>query len=75
MKNLCWIQDIREVAGELLVVNLIDQQSLRLLKLQKIGDIEVDVSHTSLNTTKGVVVFRDLLNCTEGIIPLYSLKF
>ena len=41
-----------------------NQQGSRLLKLQKIGDIEV-VVHTTLNTTKGVVVCRELLNCSE----------
>ena len=32
--------------------------------MQKIRDIEV-IPHTTLNTTKGVVVYNDLLNCTE----------
>ena len=43
-----------------------DQQGSRLLKLQKIGDIEVGVvSHITLNTTKELVVCRGLLKCIE----------
>ena len=43
----------------------------RLLMLQTIGEIEVEVSpHAPLNTTKGVVVCRDLLNCTEEDITI-----
>ena len=44
------------------------QQGSKLLKLQKIGDIYLEVvPYTTLNTTTGVLVFRDLLraNCTE----------
>ena len=49
------VQDIRKSAGGLLVESLNDQQGSRLIKMQKIGDIEVDVvPHTTLNTTKGV---------------------
>ena len=34
--------------------------------VEKIGDVDVDVSHnTTLNTTNGVAVCRGLLSCTK----------
>ena len=43
-----------------------DQEGSRLLKLQKIGDIDAEViRYTTLNTINRARVRRDLLNCTE----------
>lgn len=34
--------------------------------MKKIGDVDFEMRlHTTLNTTKGAVVCRDLLSCTE----------
>ena len=55
-----------KAAGGLLVEILNKQQGSRLLKMQKIQDIEVEVvPHTILNTTQRLVVCSDLLKCTE----------
>ena len=60
------VRDIRKAAGGLLVETLNDQQGSRLLKMQKMVDIDVKVGpHITLKTTKGVIVCRDLLNSTE----------
>ena len=62
------VQEIRKAEGGLLVKTLTDQQSSRLLELQNIGDIDIIVvPHTTLITTTGVVVCRDLLNRTEAV--------
>lgn len=46
-----------------------DKQDANVLSMKPIGDIKVQVSlHGILNTTKSVVVFRDLLNCTKDYI-------
>ena len=61
------VQDISKDTGGLLVETLIDQHGSRRLKLQTIGDTDVEVlPDTTLNTIKRVVVCRHLLNCTEG---------
>ena len=61
--------DIRETAGGLLIETLNDQQGTRLLSIKKIGDINIELSpHTTLNTTKGVAVCRNLHSCTEDEI-------
>ena len=58
--------DIRKTGDGLLIETLNDQQGTRLLMLKKMGETVVEVrSHATLYTTKGVVVFRDLLNCIE----------
>ena len=62
------VKDIRKASSRLglLVETLNDKQVLRLLKLQKVGDIEVEVVlHTTLNTSKRVVVFRLLQTRSE----------
>lgn len=46
-----------------------DQQRMKILSLQKIGGIDVEVSlHGTLRTMKSVVVCRNLLDCKEAEI-------
>ena len=46
------VQDVKKVSGEFLVQTLNNQQSLELLNLQMIGDIDVKVIlHTTLIIT------------------------
>lgn len=50
----------------LFVLTINDIQSLRLIKAKKTMVLDIEVaSHSTLNTSKGVVVCRDILNCTE----------
>ena len=50
------MNNIRKTAGGLLIETLTDQENIGLLVLKKIGEINVEViSHTTLNTTNGVV--------------------
>lgn len=60
------VKDIKKIGSGLMIETLNDEQGRKLLSMEKFGDVEVEVSpHATLNTTKGVVVCRDLLNCTE----------
>ena len=59
------VQDNTKAAVGVLVETLNDQQGWRLLKMQKIRNVEVEVvPHTTLNTMNGVAMRRDLLNRT-----------
>lgn len=62
-----------------------NNQSRRLLEIRKFGDFVVEVkAHGTLNTSKGVVFCRDLLNCTleeiteelqdQGVLYVRRLK-
>ena len=65
------LQDIKNSAGGLLVKTLNNQQCSKLLRLQKIGNREIKVvTHTTLNTTKGIVVCRVLLNSQRNKLRL-----
>ena len=58
--------DFRKTAGCLMIETQTDQEGARLIMLKKISEKEVEMSlHATVNTTKGVVLCRDLLNSTE----------
>jgi hypothetical protein len=51
--------------GTILIETDTDKQSLLLLKVTKLGDLQVEVEpHSSLNSSKGVVRCFDLMNCS-----------
>lgn len=59
------LKSIKKIKEGLLVETVSELQALKLLKTQRLGTYNVQVSaHRTLNYSKGVVTCRDFLNCT-----------
>ncbi|XP_031337236.1 uncharacterized protein LOC116182311 [Photinus pyralis] len=59
------VKNVKKVKGELLIETRTSKQSKQFLKAKRLGEFEVKVEpHMALNTSKGVVYCKDLLNCT-----------
>ncbi|XP_075210372.1 uncharacterized protein LOC142317710 [Lycorma delicatula] len=60
------VKEIHKTFNGLYVETVNDSQSLKVQAIKKIGGFPVSVQpHSSLNSSKGVVVCRGLLNCME----------
>ncbi|KAG7189882.1 hypothetical protein KM043_018857, partial [Ampulex compressa] len=67
-------KNVKKIHDGLLVETLTGEQSLKLLKLRKFHEFDVEViPHATLNHSKGVITCSDLLNCSEDEI-LQGLK-
>lgn len=78
-------KDIKKVRDGLLINTVSRAQSIRLSKIKRFGDFQVEVTpHATLNYCKGVIYCRDLLNCSldeikdclknQGIIDVKRIK-
>lgn len=63
-------KSVRKIREGLLIETKSNYQSEKLLALKSLGEFDVSViAHSTLNTSKGVVYSRDLMNCqTEEIL-------
>lgn len=70
------VKDTTKAANGLLAKTLNGQQGSKLLKLRKIGEIDVRyvIPHTILNTTKEVIVCKNFLNCREEETSFLNLS-
>lgn len=60
------LKQIKKIKNGLLVETVSPAQSNRLLQLKMMIDLQITVEpHVALNTSKGVIICKDLLNCTE----------
>lgn len=78
-------KNVKKVKDGILVETKSNSQSKRLLQVKKFGEYIVEViPHNTLNTCKGVIFCRDLLNCTieeiteelqdQGVVDVRRLK-
>lgn len=60
------LKQTKKIKNGLLVETVSAAQSNRALQLKKMIDLQIIVEpHVALNTSKGVITCKDLLNCTE----------
>ncbi|KAK4880824.1 hypothetical protein RN001_008970 [Aquatica leii] len=59
------VKEVKKVKGELLIETVSSKQSKQLIKCERFGGCEIEVvPHGTLNMSKGVIYYRDLLNCS-----------
>ncbi|XP_031332884.1 uncharacterized protein LOC116163173 [Photinus pyralis] len=59
------VKEVKKVKGELCIETVSSKQSKQMLKCERFAGFEIVVEpHKTLNTSRGVVFCRDLLNCS-----------